>query len=313
MQVLPYTYELSAPWDAFVRASKNGPFLFLRGYMDYHADRFPDASLVITDGDATWLAVLPATRAGDIVSTHAGLTYGGFVTNARMTTARMLEVFTATRDHLRACGVTRVIYKTVPSIYHRYPAEEDHYALFRADARLHRRDVLSVLRPRDHLAFQERRRRSIKKAVQAGVEVRESHDREAFWTILETTLQERHDARPVHTLAEIELLTGRFPESIRLFGAYAAGELVAGVLIYETAMVAHAQYIAASHPGRSCGALDLLFDYLIHTVYGEKPYFDFGISNEDAGRTLNLGLIEQKEGFGARAIVHDHYEWNLLT
>ena len=35
-----------AAWDAFVRASKNGNFLFLRDYMEYHRDRFEDASLV---------------------------------------------------------------------------------------------------------------------------------------------------------------------------------------------------------------------------------------------------------------------------
>lgn len=36
-------------------------------------------------------------------------------------------------------------------------------------------------------------------------------------------------------------------------------------------------------------------------------YLDFGISNENDGRYLNLGLIEQKEGFGARTVVHDFY------
>ena len=40
---------------------------------------------------------------------------------------------------------------------------------------------------------------------------------------------------------------------------------------------------------------------------GPERYFDFGISNEQGGRKLNRGLIDQKEGFGARAVVHDHY------
>ena len=58
---------------------------------------------------------------------------------------------------------------------------------------------------------------------------------------------------------------------------------------------------------------DLLFDALLTGVYVQKPYFDFGISNEDGGRRLNRGLIDQKEGFGARAVAHDHYAIDLAA
>ena len=57
--------------------------------------------------------------------------------------------------------------------------------------------------------------------------------------------------------------------------------------------------------------LDLLFFHLLDTVYVEKPFFDFGKSTENDGRDINRGLIEQKEGFGARAIVHDQYYVDL--
>jgi len=46
---------------------------------------------------------------------------------------------------------------------------------------------------------------------------------------------------------------------------------------------------------------------LLTGPYRNKTYFDFGISNEQQGRFLNRGLIEQKEGFGGRAVVHDFY------
>ena len=63
--------------------------------------------------------------------------------------------------------------------------------------------------------------------------------------------------------------------------------------------------------GRNVGALDFIIDKLINEVYSNKKYFDFGISNEDGGRFLNTGLIAQKEGFGARAVVHDFYEFEV--
>jgi len=88
-------------------------------------------------------------------------------------------------------------------------------------------------------------------------------------------------------------------------------ELIAGTVIYESANVAHAQYIAVSELGRSCGALDLLFHYLLTQEYKEKKYFDFGISTESDGQHLNTGLIEFKEGFGGRSVTHDSYKIGL--
>jgi hypothetical protein len=72
--------------------------------------------------------------------------------------------------------------------------------------------------------------------------------------------------------------------------------------------IVHVQYGTNSYLGRDVGALDYLYDYLIKKIYSSKLYFDFGTSNEDEGHSLNCGLIAQKEGFGAKAVVHDSYE-----
>jgi hypothetical protein len=103
----------------------------------------------------------------------------------------------------------------------------------------------------------------------------------------------------------MRLLANRFPGRIRLFAASQASEILAGTLIFETATVAHAQYIAVGLRGRESCALDALFDYLLTDVF-HGVWCDFGISNERDGR-LNEGLLRNKEGYGARAIVHDQY------
>lgn len=106
-------------------------------------------------------------------------------------------------------------------------------------------------------------------------------------------------------------LASLFPKYIKLFLSKKDERVVSGALIYENQNIVHTQYLANSEEGRELGALDLLIDYLIKDIYKNKKYFDFGISNEDAGRYLNTGLIAQKEGFGARAIVHDFYELEI--
>ena len=300
-------------WDAFVQGSKNGTFLLLRGYMDYHRDRFRDHSLLVRDDGGRLLAVLPAHADGPRLVSHGGLTYGGFITGAEMKTPRMLGVFEAAAEHLRGVGYRAWVYKTVPHIYHRQPAEEDRYALFVAGASLTRREVLAVIDRRDRPPFQQRRARAVQKARKLGLTVAEDADLAAFWEAVSANLRERHGARPVHTLAEIAQLRAAFPANIRLFTCRAAGELRAGVLVYESRTVARAQYIASTAEGRQCGALDLLFDELLSGPLADKPYFEFGTSNEDGGRVLNRGLIDQKEGFGARAVAHDHYTLDLTA
>ena len=131
MRVERYAEDKKAVWDEFVRKSKNGTFLFFRDYMDYHGDRFADHSLLISIRDGELLALLPAHRVGDTLVSHGGLTYGGFITDDRMGAALMLDVFASAVAFSKQQGIGRLIYKTIPYIYHRLPAEEDRYALLR--------------------------------------------------------------------------------------------------------------------------------------------------------------------------------------
>ncbi len=306
-----YTPDHQMAWDDFVDSAKNATFLFRRDYMDYHAERFADHSLLV-EHKGRLVALLPANRDGDLLHSHSGLTYGGLIVDDGMTTPLMLAVFAAVAAHARKAGLEALLYKTVPAIYHRLPAEEDRYALFCRGARLVRRDVLSVLDPAARGPRQRRRRRVATKAAKTGIRVVEQTDLAEFWTVLEALLAERHGTRPVHTLEEISLLQERFPEEIRLFAArHGSSGVEAGVLIFESHRVAHVQYMATTEVGREIGALDLILGQLVDEIFAAKPWFDFGISNEDEGRVLNEGLIAFKEGFGARAVSHDFYRLDL--
>jgi hypothetical protein len=306
-----YLPEHKAAWDEFVHDAKNATFLFYRDYMGYHDDRFSDHSLMI-ERDGALVALLPANAVAQVLESHGGLTYGGLIVGDHMTTAMMMEVFGAVVDHAADAGFSALLYKTVPAIYHRRPAEEDRYALFRAGAELVRREVLSVLEPAAGSPSQQRRRRAIAKATKAGLVIIEDAEFAAFWPILETLLDQRHGTTPVHALDEIEFLHSRFPEHIRLFTTRdGAGNIQAGALIYESPRVAHVQYMATTEYGRDCGALDLCLAHLIGDVFADKPWIDLGISNEMEGRFLNEGLIGFKEGFGARALVHDFYSLEI--
>ncbi len=297
-------------WDRFVSDSKNGTFLFFRDYMDYHSDRFTDHSLMF-HRKGSLAGLLPGSVKGDTLVSHGGLTFGGIISDFRMTVPLMLEVFGGLLRYLRENGLRKLVYKSIPYIYHLAPAEEDRYALFLNNARLTRTDVTSTIYMRNRIGFQERRQRCIKKAKRNRIEVSRSDNFDGFMAVLADVLKKKYDASPVHTPGEIARLAALFPQNIKIFTAEDGGRVLAGVVIFENRSIAHAQYIASGEEGRGKGALDLVFDFLINDYYRDKLYFDFGISNEMEGRRLNTGLIEHKEGFGARAVAHDFYELEI--
>ena len=311
LQVTKYEGNRKLEWDNFVKSSKNGHFFFYRDYMEYHSDRFHDFSLIIYNDKGNIMALLPASIDGDTVISHGGLTFGGFVSDSKMTVAKMLDVFANVKQFLKNAGVRMFIYKCMPVIYNKYPSDEAIYALFRNNAELYRRDVSFSIYLPDRLRYQEQRKRAVKKGYRHQYILHESSKYEEYIALLDKILMKYHGTHPVHNVNELRLLAEKFPYNIKLYTAEKKGRIEAGTVLFLQSGVVHTQYLANSDEGKKTGALDCLLDWLITDVYKDKTWFDFGISCEQEGRYLNEGLAAQKEGFGARSVVHDFYRIEL--
>lgn len=311
MRIVRYEHAQRDTWNRFVATAKNAPFLFDRNYLEYHSDRFQDNSLLFFDNRDRLAGLLPASRHDDEVVSHGGLTYGGIVTDADMKSAAMLDIFETMLSFLRHEGVRNLVYKPVPHIFHLLPAEEDLYALYVNNARLFRRDASSAIWLPDRLKFAKGKREGVRKALRAGLEVRDSADFETFFEIGHDVMRDRHNLRPVHTSDEMSLLAGLFPENIRLHASFSGDRMLAGAIVFRFATSAHVQYMYNSDEGLGVGALDIVIDNVVNDRYAGLRYLSFGVSTEDAGRYLNEGLVHQKEMFGARTVIHDFYEIEL--
>lgn len=306
IEIRRYTPADKPAWDDFVSRSKNATFLHKRDYMDYHADRFADFSLMAYNAHGRLVGLLPANIVGSTLYSHQGLTYGGWLTTVQHVTATtMLEMWDAMTAFLRKAGIETLIYKAIPYIYHRYPADEDIYAIFRHGGQMTECNMSTAIIASDpNSAFDRRVRRTLRHAAEEGVVVKASDDYATFWKILSDNLSNKYQAAPVHTLAEIELLHSRFPDNIRLHMAYIGEEAVAGAVMFVDGNVAHAQYSSANERGSASGALCCLFNHLIRVDYADRRYYDFGTSNEQHGLFLNTNLIEMKTGHGGRGVAY---------
>ncbi|MBA4276636.1 GNAT family N-acetyltransferase [Flavobacterium sp.] len=295
-------------WNAFIGQAKNATFLFHRDFMEYHKDRFLDYSLIVLDGEK-WVAVLPANLVGNEVFSHQGLTYGGLVYNEKVKLASIIEIFKSILSFLNENKMEKLQLKLIPSIYHQKPAEELNYALFLAEAQLIRRDSMAVLDLSKPYTISKTRKECIRRGKRNNLIIKEELNFKLFWEeVLEPNLDKKYQAKPVHTIAEIEMLQRKFPNNIRHFNVYQDDKIVAGTTVFISENVAHPQYISGMDNKNELGSLDFLYHYLIANVFKDKRFFDFGISNEEQGKKLNEGLVFWKESFGASVIVHDFYE-----
>ena len=310
IDIIQYHKEKKNDWDQLVKRSKNGTFLHLRAYMDYHSDRFIDHSFLIFR-KGKLVSVFPGNIVNQTYYTHQGLSYGGLIFIAKLSQVDVLKIFEAINVALRKVNIREVIYKPIPYIYHTNPAQEDLYALFRNEANTIACNISSTIELKNKINFIESRKSGIRKAKKYNIEIEESHNIDEFWSILNSNLEKKYHQKPVHSLEEINHLKKEFPDNIKLYCASENDKIVAGTILFITKKVVHVQYISANTEGKDKGALDLLFENLINNIYRNYLYFDFGHSNESNGRYLNENLIFQKEGFGARGVAQYIYQYIL--
>lgn len=315
MRLIPYNNDYHDTWNKCLSHCRCQPFLFNREYMEYHSDRFNDCSLLF-EHKGKIIALFPASVCGDVITSHGGLTYGGVLSHSSVTAELMLVIYRLLIDYYKfEFSAKEIIIKPVPHIYSSIAEEEQLYSLYVNNAVLIGRGLSQVTNLKDKYELTYLRKRCLVKALKNNIIIHKATTEEQwilYHKMLSDVLEYRHSCKPVHTIDELLLLSHKFPKNIELHLAYKDDEIVAGTILYLSKPVVHAQYIAASLKGREVGALDFLFDTLMHSdKIKDYKYFDFGISTLHDGTEFNLGLCHQKEGFGGRGICYDTYKISI--
>lgn len=308
--VKKYSKENVEDWNKFCASSKIPMFMFNRGYMDYHSNRFIDSSLMFFDDDEM-IGVFPASKSCNTLISHGGLTYGGIISSISMKQSKMNECVVLLLDYCANNGIKKLIYKFIPHIYHCVPSEEDMYSLSRYNPLMYKVEASTVIDLSNPQKMPKGRKAQITRAKREGVLVHQCTTFEEFKTFIDLeniVLKERHQTKAVHSADELYLLYTRFPDNIHLFAGKKDGKILSGVVLYEYDYVIHTQYMAASEEGRVIGALDYTVKTIIDIYKDKKKWLDFGISTEEKGAILNEGLIYQKESFGGRTNVCTTWE-----
>lgn len=217
--VKKYNSEMKSEWDYFVNNSKMPMFMFNRDFMEYHKDRFIDASIMFYD-DMDLVGVLPASLHDDEVRSHGGLTYGGVICSEKMKQQKMIDCFAAMISFYKSMGISKIIYKSIPYIYHTYSAQEDLYALFLNNATIQKIEPSCTVDLTCPYKMPKGRKAQISRAKRERVHVEETTDFDSFISLENEVLKKYHNTCAVHTGNELASLYKKLPDNIRCFAGY---------------------------------------------------------------------------------------------
>lgn len=306
-----YTPDLAFVWDKLIDESVNGGFILKRSFMDYHQDRFEDFSYLIWKNNrliAVFAAGMPRQRLNDTtLIAHPGLTYGGLITGGVLKYSILEEIYNALFSIFKINKFVYLLITPTPRVFCKQYSETSLFFFHKNDFKVSNRELNSVTDLSYPFELSSRQKNNLRKARKSNVKVESSKYFSVFWQLLIANLQQVHNVKPVHTLAEMEYLADKNPENIELYTARIDDRILAGVVLFKDIKKGylHSQYVSTTAEGRLVGAVDAILFHIIQVARADYRKFSFGISTVKG--EINYGLLGYKEGFGGSAEVIDTY------
>ena len=309
-KLVRYEKNMAKIWDEFVSLSWNGVFLFTRPFMDYHSHIFTDHSLLAYQENKL-KAVFPANEKDEILYSHQGLTYGGWILAPRVPAEDLDNLFLMLENYAKENNFKEIQYKHKPLIFDKHLNDTDAWLLWKNGYELWRRDLSFIIDLKNFAGFARDKRYRLNKSSRNNLRLEEKGNINQFMELVKENLNRKYDTNPVHTPAEVALLQGRFPKNIFTLTVFQEENFLGGTLLFVDNDFIHTQYLHFNDEGRNLCAAEFLIDNLMQKYGSTKRYLSFGTSTEDNGKSLNIGLASFKEGFGASGVCHDFYRKKL--
>ena len=97
-------------------------------------------------------------------------------------------------------------------------------------------------------------------------------------------------------------LKRRFPDEIRFLAAFIDEKMVAGTMVFEFKKYkcAHTQYLAADPEYNKLSPMSYIYYKTAELYYNRRfKKLSWGISTEENGAKINMGLTSNKEEYGS--------------
>ncbi|MFK7831759.1 MAG: FemAB family protein [Winogradskyella sp.] len=261
------------------------------------------------------VVLLPANISKNILFSHQGLTYGGFIMCKELNTLEVDEIFKSLFQFLKSEEINYLELKLLPHFYKKNPTNIVSDYLVSINADKFRTDMVLAIDYSAALHIHKTKLKHFRRNTNRGFEIKEESSLDIFWNkVLIPRLKEKHNTVPVHSLKEIMSLKSIFPNQIRQFNIYLDGKILAGITIFDKGSVVKSQYGATTIAGQHERALEFLFIHLINKFKEEgKTFFSMGtVRDTSKSEGYNEGLLKQKQELGCTVFYQNFYKIDVI-
>lgn len=303
----PYEPSLQSAWDEFIEQSANGTFLHRRSFLEYHGDRFEDASVMVWESGIL-VSVFPAHRLGLDIFSHKGLTFGGFLIGPNLPEDKQLLIINSILSFYQEKGFTSIAITPIPFFYSDFSKSYDSDLLSLGFESIAEKEIYVINFPFN--SMDKAKRKGVRRAQRKKLVIKEGEVTQEFWMGMMLPLYNSKVGKPpVHSWEEIELLSKRHPGKIQMVSVHQEDELLAGLVIFKHPRVVKVQYSAVTENGKDSRAMDILMYYLMNLP--DIKFIDLGTVYDGLTGEKLKKLAHWKESFGAKVISLKTYHKTL--
>lgn len=285
-------------------------------FLNYHKNIICRYLLIEVENEL--VGYLPYTNKDEVILSHGGATYGGFIQILDLKDTEMENIFKDIKKFFSSSDFKKLIIRFLPDLFWnnnkslntffynnmitKFSEDEFYIPL--------KKDLLDI----NSSGFRRNHKRDIKRFQEIPSEIIECHSRESvgeFHEILTKNL-EKHEVQPTHTLEELFWLKSNLSNEIKI-SLLKDKECFAGISLFEiNKSTDYVMYGSLNYTNNIKGSLKYLYwKTAINSLNNNKKYLSLGI-NTKFDEPKNELLEKFKIGFGAKVVKRFTKEISLV-
>ena len=298
IKIKTYNSNFKNEWNTFVKNNYFGTIYHLRDFLDYHPiDRFEDSSILIYNSNIL-ISILACCKNKNTFFSYKGATYSGPVIHKDWITIDKMKLIT---DKIFEYYDNKIEFRLANDIYF---SDEIKILYFLLSQKLKMIPELSwYIKSSSNLINNITNKRN-KKYLEKMIKndnincfiTTDKHDYIDFYNILKINLNKNHNTNPTHSLEEFLDIKERIKDDIYLFIVKEENKILGGVFtIKVTNQCLYTFYISKNIDYNTCAIVYAMYSISTFAKENNILYIDYGISTENTGKEINMGLSDYKK------------------